>query len=89
MLEDNDWEVGNPDPTINQMREMYRSISMHAPTLDENMNPKFELLNMTCPLGRRQYSCMTCDQFKGVFIDNDNINSYSKYEGFCGQKDDT
>lgn len=35
--------------TLEEARERYMVVRVHAPTLDDKMRPDFRLINMKCP----------------------------------------
>jgi hypothetical protein len=74
------------DITLDEARERFAVVRVHAPTLVEKaMRPAFQLINMQCPVGR-DGQCHDCDQFKGVDLSETEglITSYHSYDGFCG-----
>ena len=68
--------------TIEEAREKFTVTKVHAPSLDGNMRPDFQLLNMQCPFGEDGH-CMTCEHFAGVYADDGVFAAYRSYEGFC------
>lgn len=68
--------------TIEEAREKYTVTKVHCPTLDDNLNPDFHLLNMQCPFGKDGH-CMKCEHFAGVHAEDGLLASYRSYEGFC------
>ena len=64
--------------------ESCSSIKVHTPTLDNNLHPKAELLNMKCPKGKDGV-CHSCESFMGFFIkDKDGrMTSSQVYDGYC------
>ncbi|MCK5605798.1 hypothetical protein KAR91_28135 [Candidatus Pacearchaeota archaeon] len=69
--------------TIDDARAKCHILDMHCPTLDDNMRPKPELLNMKCP-SDLDGQCASCDRFVGFKPGDDGtIFAHMKIEGWC------
>ncbi|MCK5016560.1 MAG: hypothetical protein KAS32_05740 [Candidatus Peribacteraceae bacterium] len=73
---------------LEEVRETFDNIKVHAPELDENMQPAFVLLNSTCGYDN-DGKCHACNKFVGAHSDDGTFNSSGAYEAFCGGKFDS
>ena len=75
--------------TIDEAREKYHIIKVHAPQLDDNMRPKFKLLNPNidneCPHDKSGH-CSQCHNFMGIHSEEGSIFAHGSYEGFCDKE---
>lgn len=81
-MADNDEKV--PDE-IKEARAKFTIIQIHAPTLDDNMRPSFELLNTECHIGN-DGRCGSCEHFEGAWVPEGSVFSFASYEGYCSGK---
>jgi hypothetical protein len=56
---------------------------VHAPTLDDNLQPDIKLLNMVCPFGQDGH-CARCSDFAGLYTPDGTVFAHCSYEGYCG-----
>jgi hypothetical protein len=80
MCENNDGETV-PREVFN-MREKFKAVRVHAPHLNSDMEPAFELFNMGCPF-EKVGKCWTCPDFAGIWTPEGTVFSYDNYEGYC------
>lgn len=57
-------------------------ITVHAPTLDDNLHPAFELLNMECP-NKKDGKCHNCDNFVTIKSEDGTIFAFQSFRGYC------
>lgn len=67
---------------IQEARAQYTVVQVHAPTLDDNLRPDIQLLNMVCPFGRDGH-CAKCDSFAGLYSPDGTVFAHCSYEGYC------
>lgn len=68
--------------TLEEAKEKFTSIQVHAPHLGDNMCPFFELINMSCPK-ENDGKCSNCESFRGIINDDGMIGADMSFEGFC------
>jgi hypothetical protein len=69
------------------LKSKFRAITVHAPTLNEDLEPDIFLLNEVCPneIVTKNH-CGKCEHLVCVNIPDGNIQSYASYKGFCELK---
>lgn len=77
--------MSNIPDEILKARKQYKTIKIHCPSMDDNLNPVPELLNGECEYDRNG-KCGSCDKFKGFWNEDRRVFSYGVYEGFCDNK---
>jgi hypothetical protein len=68
--------------TLEEAKEKFTLIQVHAPHLGDDMCPFFELINMPCPKGNNG-KCSNCKSFRGIITDNVMVWADMSFEGFC------
>lgn len=65
------------------IQEYCHRVKIHAPHLDDNLQPKFELqIGEICPKGQNG-KCSSCKSFLGFQNPDGYVFSYMTFEGYC------
>ena len=72
------------DLNLEEIRNKFSMISVHAPSLGENLIPIAKLLNPSeCPAKKEDTICDNCEYFIGYYTPEGTVFAYATYEGFC------